>query len=56
MAFDNLGSAGGHKSAARAEIPLSNIKDHVKKENGNMLLKWIMGHIEKKRRKKTASL
>ena len=28
-AFNDLGSAGGHKSAARAEIPLSNLKKKI---------------------------
>ena len=46
-AFSNLGTAGGHKSMARAEVPLAEIKDHVDLRSNKMLLKWIMNRVEK---------
>jgi nanoRNase/pAp phosphatase (c-di-AMP/oligoRNAs hydrolase) len=47
--FGELGSAGGHKSAARAEIPLANIKDLVDYQNDKKLANWIVNQIGKKR-------
>ncbi len=47
--FGELGSAGGHKSAARAEIPLANIKDLVDCQNDKKLGNWIVNQITKKR-------
>jgi nanoRNase/pAp phosphatase (c-di-AMP/oligoRNAs hydrolase) len=43
--FDALGSAGGHKSAARAEIPLDNIPRG--KEKGKDYGKFVMSLIRK---------
>lgn len=51
-AFGNLGSAGGHKSMARAEFPVSALKDNLDLANDEMVLKWIITRIEKKPRKK----
>lgn len=48
----HLGSAGGHKSMARAEIPLSALKEHMDLKNDEMVLKWIIGQIEKRTGKK----
>lgn len=48
QSFGSLGSAGGHKSMARAEILLSRIEKHVDYENRKDLLKWIIGRIEMK--------
>jgi nanoRNase/pAp phosphatase (c-di-AMP/oligoRNAs hydrolase) len=50
--FGEFGSAGGHKSAARAEIPLEALKDEVNYENDEKLLKWIIQRIEKRAGKK----
>jgi len=50
--FGELGSAGGHKSMARAEIHLEVLKDEVNYENNKMLLKWIIRRVEKKAGKK----
>lgn len=50
--FGHLGSAGGHKSMARAEIPLSALKEHMDLKNDEMVLKWIIGQIEKRTGKK----
>jgi len=50
--FGHLGSAGGHKSMARAEIPLSALKEHTDLKNDEMMLKWIISQIEKRAGKK----
>lgn len=49
--FGHLGSAGGHKSAARAEIPLENIK-LADSGNSKKILDWVIHQIEKKAKKK----
>jgi nanoRNase/pAp phosphatase (c-di-AMP/oligoRNAs hydrolase) len=46
--FGQLGSAGGHKSMARAEIALDRLQGIVEVQNGNKLLRWIIGRIEKR--------
>ena len=48
--FGKLGSAGGHKSAARAEIPIANISDQVDCKNENQLNIWIINQIQKERK------
>ncbi len=48
-AFAELGSAGGHKSAARAEIPLSVIKENVDCQAENKVANWIISKIHGKR-------
>ncbi len=50
--FGELGSAGGHKSAARAEIPLESLKNEIDYENDEKLLKWIINRVEKRAGKK----
>lgn len=50
--FGELGSAGGHKSAARAEIPLEALKNEIDYENDEKLLKWIINRVEKRAGKK----
>ena len=50
--FGHIGSAGGHKSMARAEIPVSVLKGHPDMKNDKMVLKWIISQIEKKAGKK----
>lgn len=47
-AFGDLGSAGGHKSMARAEIQLSQIKDSVDVQDDKKLQRWIIRQIRKK--------
>lgn len=42
--FGGIGSAGGHKSAARAEIPIEEIRRLI---GGNSLRKWIIDRFEK---------
>jgi nanoRNase/pAp phosphatase (c-di-AMP/oligoRNAs hydrolase) len=46
-AFGTIGSAGGHKSMARAEIPLDNLKGIVNIKDHKRLSRWIMRTIEK---------
>jgi len=50
--FGGLGSAGGHKGAARAEIPLEVLKTEINYEDDNKLLRWIIQRIEKRAGKK----
>jgi len=50
--FGAIGSAGGHASVARAEIPLEALKDEVDYENDKKLLGWIIHHVEKRAGKK----
>ena len=50
--FGELGSAGGHKSAARAEIPVEKLKDEVDYEDEKKLLRWIINRVEKRAGKK----
>ncbi len=53
QSFGAFGSAGGHKSMARAEIPFSNLEGTVKVQNDHAILLWVMRCIQKstKRRK-----
>jgi nanoRNase/pAp phosphatase (c-di-AMP/oligoRNAs hydrolase) len=46
--FGTIGSAGGHKSAARAEIPLENLKNEIDPRNDQKVLNWIINRIEKR--------
>lgn len=45
--FGAIGSAGGHKSMARAEISIADLNGIVNFEDDEKLLKWIIGKIEK---------
>ena len=44
--FGDLGSAGGHRSSARAEIPLSNLKKRVRGLTEETIEKWITRRIK----------
>jgi nanoRNase/pAp phosphatase (c-di-AMP/oligoRNAs hydrolase) len=50
--FGEFGSAGGHKSAARAEIPFEALNEDVDYENDEKLLRWIIQRVEKRAGKK----
>ena len=50
--FGHLGSAGGHKTMARAEIAFSVLKDHIDPKDEKKLLHWIMNSTEKRAGKK----
>ncbi|MFO7559423.1 MAG: DHH family phosphoesterase [Desulfobacterales bacterium] len=43
--FGEFGSAGGHKSAARAEIPVSAFRKEIKPFNAQNVLKWIIKKV-----------
>ncbi len=43
--FGSLGSAGGHKGAARAEVPLKNLQLGEKEFTSDTLKRFIMRHI-----------
>jgi nanoRNase/pAp phosphatase (c-di-AMP/oligoRNAs hydrolase) len=51
-AFGQLGSAGGHKNMARAEMALSELIDHIDTKDDKKLLRWIIRKTEKKQKKK----
>ncbi|MEZ4525505.1 MAG: DHH family phosphoesterase [Desulfobacterales bacterium] len=44
--FCQFGSAGGHKSMARAELPVENLEGVVDMANNRKLLQWIIERIE----------
>jgi nanoRNase/pAp phosphatase (c-di-AMP/oligoRNAs hydrolase) len=44
--FGKWGSAGGHKSAARAEVPLEALEAEVNTRERPKLARWIIQHIE----------
>lgn len=46
-AFSMYGSAGGHKTMARAELDLRLIRKEIKKVNKKALASWIISAIEK---------
>jgi nanoRNase/pAp phosphatase (c-di-AMP/oligoRNAs hydrolase) len=50
--FGELGSAGGHKSMARAEIRVEALKNEIDYKDYKKLLKWIIDRIEKRAGKK----
>jgi nanoRNase/pAp phosphatase (c-di-AMP/oligoRNAs hydrolase) len=51
QSFNNIGSAGGHKSMARAEIAIADIKPLIDHKDDDKVLKWIIQNIEKKAKK-----
>jgi nanoRNase/pAp phosphatase (c-di-AMP/oligoRNAs hydrolase) len=50
--FGQLGSAGGHKNMARAEIALKDLSDQVAYRDEKKLLTWLINRIEKRAGKK----
>jgi nanoRNase/pAp phosphatase (c-di-AMP/oligoRNAs hydrolase) len=44
--FGTIGSAGGHKSMARAEIPLANLNEIIDYKDDKKLLNWIINTIK----------
>lgn len=50
--FGHIGSAGGHKNMARAEISLSALKNHTDFKDEKKLLRWIINSTEKRAGKK----
>jgi len=47
--FGELGSAGGHQSMARAEIPVSALKELSICNDDKKMMQWIISRIEKKK-------
>jgi nanoRNase/pAp phosphatase (c-di-AMP/oligoRNAs hydrolase) len=47
QSFGRWGSAGGHKSAARAELPLDNLGAEINVEDGKKLTRWMMQRLTK---------
>ena len=45
-AFGEMGSAGGHKTMARAEIQLRNLEGKVNYKDAKVLSDWIFGCLE----------
>jgi len=43
--FGDIGSAGGHKNAARAEIPVPAFRKEIKSYNAQNVLKWIIKKV-----------
>ncbi|MDX9785756.1 MAG: DHH family phosphoesterase [Desulfobacterales bacterium] len=52
QSFGPFGSAGGHKSMARAELNVANLPEGVAAWNNKVLFKWIVDQIEYKGGKK----
>jgi nanoRNase/pAp phosphatase (c-di-AMP/oligoRNAs hydrolase) len=52
QSFGLYGSAGGHKSMARAEIPVENLKPLVDHQDEKKVQQWIIRQIEKRAGKK----
>jgi nanoRNase/pAp phosphatase (c-di-AMP/oligoRNAs hydrolase) len=50
--FGHLGSAGGHKNMARAEIALSDLKAYTDYKDEEKLVRWIINRTEKRADKK----
>lgn len=50
--FSLYGSAGGHKSIARAEITVENLKPPVDPQDEKKVLQWIIRQVEKRADKK----
>lgn len=48
QSFKKWGSAGGHKSAARAEVSIKDIKPAISVRNHDAMLKWVMTCIQKR--------
>jgi nanoRNase/pAp phosphatase (c-di-AMP/oligoRNAs hydrolase) len=48
-AFGKFGPAGGHKTAARAEIPMENLKEVLPSTSETSVKNFIMGRIKMKR-------
>jgi nanoRNase/pAp phosphatase (c-di-AMP/oligoRNAs hydrolase) len=50
--FGHIGSAGGHKNMARAEIDVSRLRELVDYKDNDKLLQWIIRQVQKKAGKK----
>ena len=48
MSFGSIGSAGGHKSMARAEIPLRKLKKKLDPKDTKAVVRWLVRRFEKR--------
>jgi nanoRNase/pAp phosphatase (c-di-AMP/oligoRNAs hydrolase) len=48
LSFGRIGSAGGHKSMARSEIAIADIKDLVDCKDDDKILTWVINKIKKR--------
>jgi nanoRNase/pAp phosphatase (c-di-AMP/oligoRNAs hydrolase) len=46
--FGQFGSAGGHRNMARAEVPLSELPEHVDHQDHKKLLRWLITRVERR--------
>ena len=46
--FGHMGSAGGHKSMARAEITIDELRTFVRPSDEKLVSEWVIKQIEKK--------
>jgi len=53
--FGHLGSAGGHKSMARAEIPVQALDNLRDCSDDRKVLQWIIDRVEKKQKEPSVS-
>lgn len=51
QSFGRFGSAGGHKSMARAEIPLFDLEPLIDPEDDRAMERWVVRQLEKKAEK-----
>jgi nanoRNase/pAp phosphatase (c-di-AMP/oligoRNAs hydrolase) len=54
--FGQLGSAGGHKSMARAEVPLADLKEVVDGMDSKKLSRWIVQQVERRTTQKARTV
>ncbi|WP_028324299.1 DHH family phosphoesterase [Desulfatirhabdium butyrativorans] len=47
-AFGAFGSAGGHKSMARAELPMDNVEALIERPTDTRIIRWIVERVEGK--------
>lgn len=52
QSFGLYGSGGGHKSMARAEVPIADLKPLVDHQDEKKVLQWIIRQVEKRAGKK----
>jgi nanoRNase/pAp phosphatase (c-di-AMP/oligoRNAs hydrolase) len=48
QSFGKIGSAGGHRSMSRAEIPLENLPEAADPNRGKQISRWIIDQVEKR--------
>ncbi len=48
QSFEKWGAAGGHKSMARAEIPVLELKKSIDPKDERAVVRWVINRIEKK--------